>query len=283
MHLIGLGLKRTTGMPWVGDFRDPWTDIDYYGQLRLTGRADRKHRRLEREVLEEADRVVTVSWRWADDLAKLGDRPVDVVTNGFDPDDLPVDHVPVDEQWSLVHVGAMSPTRDVPGLWTRLAAMCQRDPEFRQRFRLRFVGPVDRGVLASVETAGLGAHVEKLGRVSHADAMREMRRARVLLLPVNDTPNSMGILPGKVFEYLSVQRPILAVGPAQGDIARVLGSVHLRVDRDVPEAMTGAVRALFDRTTPVVSADQDRYDRRHLAGDMARLLNELVAPSPAGA
>ncbi len=274
MHLIGLGLKRATGVPWIADFRDPWTDIDFYGQLSLTGWADRKHHRLERDVLQHADRVITVSWHWADDLARLGGRPVDVVTNGYDLTDLPGDTVPVDEDWSLVHIGSMSPTRDVPGLWTRLAALCAQDAEFARRFKLRFVGPVDRGVLASVEAAGLGAQVQKMGRVSHAEAMREMRRARVLLLPVNDTPNSLGILPGKVFEYLSVQRPILAVGPADGDIARVLGPHHLRVDRDVPEAMAPQIRALFQHAAQDTT-DHERYDRRVLAGEVATLLNSV--------
>lgn len=281
MHLIGLGLKRRLGLPWLADFRDPWTDIDYYGQLRLTRWADRRHHRLERDVLRAADRVVTVSWHWAGDLAKLGDRPVDVVTNGFDPADSATGPVPVDDAWSLVHVGAMSPTRDMPGLWRRLAGMCRTDAEFAQRFRLRFVGPVDSGVLASIAAAGLGDHVEKRGRVPHDQALREMRRARVLLLPVNDTPNSMGILPGKLFEYLAVQRPILAVGPAEGDIARVLGgSPHLRLDRDVPADDAPRIRALFAQAGPVTTNAYARFDRRVLAGEMARMLDGLMADRP---
>ncbi|MEZ4739908.1 MAG: glycosyltransferase [Flavobacteriales bacterium] len=111
MHLIGLGLKRATGIPWIADLRDPWTDIDYYGQLTLTAWADRKHHRLEREVLQAADKVVTVSWSWAKDLAALGGREVEVIANGYDPADVPSPPVPVDEAWSLVHIGSMSATR----------------------------------------------------------------------------------------------------------------------------------------------------------------------------
>ncbi len=82
MHLIGQGLKRALGVTWIADFRDPWTDIDFYQQLKLTRWADARHHRMERSVLQEADRVVTVGWRWADDLARIGGRPVEVVTNG---------------------------------------------------------------------------------------------------------------------------------------------------------------------------------------------------------
>ena len=277
MHLIGRGLKRTLGFPWLADFRDPWTDIDFFGQLKLTRWADRAHHRMEQSVLREADQVVTVSSQWAKDLAGLGGRPVDVITNGYDPADLPTGERTTDDDWSLVHVGALSPTRDVPALWTRLAAMCSTDPEFARRLKLRFIGPVDRGVLDSVAHAGLAANLEPVRRVDHAEAMREMNRARVLLLPVNDTPNHLGILPGKLFEYLSVQRPILAVGPADGDIARVLGPGHLRVDRDVPPESAPMIRALFAHEGPVENADNNRFDRRVLAGQVAATLNGMIA------
>lgn len=274
MHLIGRALKRALGVKWIADFRDPWTDIDYYGQLSLTARADRRHHELERSVLQEADRVITVSWRWADDLAQLGARSVEVVTNGYDPADVPA-ALPVDDAFSLVHIGSMSATRDCPGLWRSLARIAAADPAFAQRFRLRFVGPVDHSIIASVEAAGLGAYVERVGRVSHAEAMAHMQRARVLLLPINDTPNSLGILPGKVFEYLSVGRPILAVGPSTGDIARVLGQDHLRVDREVPPADDVRVRAVFDRGA--VTGDNERYSRVVLAGEVAAQLDALTA------
>ena len=231
MHLIGLGLKRATGIKWVADFRDPWTDIDYYGQLTLTKWADKKQHRLEREVLQAADKVVTVSWSWAKDLEQLGGRPVEVITNGYDPADVPNPSASMDDAYSLVHIGSMVATRDCPELWNTLGELVRTDGEFADRFVLRFVGPVDLSVIESATSAGLGEHIERMGRVGHAEAMREMQRARVLLLPINDTPNSMGILPGKVFEYLSVGRPILAVGPKEGDIARVLGLDHLLISR----------------------------------------------------
>lgn len=270
MHLIGLGVKRALGLPWVADFRDPWTGIDYYQQLKLTAWADRRHHRLEREVLTTADRVVTVSWSWARDLEALGARQVQVVTNGYDPEDLPPAPMPVDEAYSLVHAGSMSPTRDQPGLWRLLAGLCQADAAFRQRFRLRFVGPVDRSVMASLEAAGLTPHVERLGRVDHAEAMRQMARARVLLLPINTTSNQQGILPTKLYEYMAVGRPILAVGPSDGDVARVLEGRHLLLPVQPSAADAQRVHLLFADTAPSVA--DPRYDRRALAGAMAAVL-----------
>lgn len=280
IHLIAMALKKTTGLPWIADFRDPWTGIDFYGQLSLTSWADRRHHRLEREVLTTADRVVTVSWSWAKDLEALGAKEVEVITNGFDRDDVPKDPLPLDERFSLVHVGSMSATRDLPGLWKALAAITAEDPVFRERFVLRFVGPVDHKVVESATAAGLGAHIERLGRLSHAEAMREMQRARVLLLPINDTPNSAGILPGKLYEYLSVGRPILAVGPREGDVARVLGEAHLLLPREPAQADHARIRAAFDQETGIVGEAIDRYDRKELAGSMAALLDAEALARP---
>jgi glycosyltransferase involved in cell wall biosynthesis len=169
----------------------------------------------------------------------------------------------------------MSATRDCPELWRTLAALKAESAEFAKRFVIRFVGPVDLSIVESITAAGLGDHIERLGRVSHAEAMREMQRARVLLLPINDTPNSAGILPGKVFEYLSVGRPILAVGPATGDIARVLGDAHLRLGREVVEGDGERVLALF-REAAVVSMEKEKYSRVGLAGEVAGLLGESL-------
>ena len=276
MHLIGRALKRSLGVKWLADFRDPWTDIDFYKQLKLSSWADRRHRRMERSVLSEADRAVAISWSMAQDLGALADRKVQVITNGFDPADVPTTTVAVDAEWSLVHAGSMSATRDLPGLWKMLAGLCASDPMFAERLRLRFIGPVDHSVIDSITNAGLGDRIDRVGRVPHAEAMAHMQRARVLLLPINDTSNSSGILPGKMYEYLSVGRPILAVGPTDGDVARVLGEAHVLIGHEPGEADPERIKGLFVRSASPVSGDIERYSRRRLAGDMAAELEALI-------
>lgn len=275
LHLIGRALKRRLGIPWLADFRDPWTNIDFYGQLKLMRWADARHRALERAVLKEADGVLTVSWHWAEELRALGARDPQVITNGFDPADLPVPPAPVDERWSLVHVGSITATRDAPELWRALAARIARDVEFRERFVLRLVGGVDHRVLESMTRAGLLGHVERIGQVQHAEALREMQRARALLLPVNDTPNVMGFLPAKAFEYLSVGRPILAIAPRGADIERVCAG-HTVVPRDDAQALQGAVDALFSAEAPVPAPPQE-FTRQALTERLARTLDDLAA------
>lgn len=270
MHLIALALKKRTGVRWIADWRDPWTNIDFYRQLKLTAAADRRHHRLEREVVAHADVNVAVGWTMAQELEALGSRRTEVITNGFDHDDVPSPPRAVDEDHSLVHVGSMTASRDVPLLWQALAELRRRDPTFGERLRLRFVGPVDQAVLASVERAGLQDKVERIGQLDHAGAMGEMQRARVLLLSVNDTPNAKGVLTSKLFEYLAVGRPILAVGPADGDVARVLRAPHRLFDRSEAMPDLAGVRGLFD--APAAATASDEWSRSALAGCMADVL-----------
>jgi glycosyltransferase involved in cell wall biosynthesis len=271
MHMIGLGLKRALGVKWIADFRDPWTDIDFYAQLKLTGWADAKHKRMEGEVLREADKVLSVSWHWANDLRKLGAHNMEVITNGYDPDDLPSPPEPVDDAFSLVHIGSLSPTRNAPELWKALGKLCDEDPSFAAKFKLRFVGPVDHTIAESVMEAGLGAHLERTGRVTHEEAMRHMQRARVLLLLVNDTPNLMGILPGKLFEYVSTGRPILGVGPVEGDVSRVLDrQPHAVIDRPGLMEQRERIKAMF--TAPPTAPDP-RWSRAATCRQVVEVLN----------
>lgn len=268
MHLIGLGLKKALGLRWIADFRDPWTNIDFYQQLKLSPRTDLRHRALEAEVLKNADLTIAVGWTLADELRALGAKKVEVITNGYDPDDVPTPPEPVDEAFSLVHVGSLTATRDAPQLWKALKQFCDRDPEFARRLALRFVGPVDRSVIESIEAAGLGDKVQRIGSVSHAEAMRHMQRARVLLLLLNDTPNARGILTSKLFEYLSVGRPILAVG--EGDVERVLGEGHVLRSRKTIDHI--AIQKVFKEGTTVHSERSEAYSRTASADRLAGML-----------
>ena len=91
MHLIGRNLKRETGLPWIADFRDPWTEIFYFKHIPMCGYVRKKHLRLEKNVLDEADTVVAVSPIVQQDFMKKTSTPVELITNGWDRKDFPED------------------------------------------------------------------------------------------------------------------------------------------------------------------------------------------------
>ena len=145
MHLIGLGLKRATGVKWIADFRDPWTQMFYYKHLGLTEYADRRHHRLEKAVLDGADTVIAVSPPVRDDFAAMTSTPVELITNGFDEDDFRQVIEP-DGFFNITHTGLFAGDGNPETLWQVLSDKCRADGEFRRLLRIRLIGKTDKEI-----------------------------------------------------------------------------------------------------------------------------------------
>lgn len=224
MHMIALGIKKHfPDIPWIADFRDPWSEIDFSSELTSLAFADRKNKRMEHAVLTTANKVVTVTWDWQQSLSKLGnDRHVDLVLNGYDPADFNHFKSESTPTFILCHLGSMNKDRNPEMLWKAIHDLLQENQVFKERLEIHLIGPVDYSIDESLEKYNLNGHVRKIDYLPHDEAIAYLQQCSVLLLPINDAPNSKGILPGKLYEYLATKKPILAVGPADGDIAKIL-------------------------------------------------------------
>ena len=283
MHRIGLGLKRVLGIPWIADFRDPWTGIDFYDQLHLTPIADRKHHRMEREVLQEADAVVTVSPQWKLDLEKLGGRSVNVITNGYDEADFG-SAPPLTQKFTLTHLGSVNADRNVPVLWETLDQFLGSEPEFASHFELHLVGPIDQRIQSSIDQLPvLSKHYRIDPWMDHPDAIRTMQASQVLLLLLNNTPNKYGILPGKLFEYLGAGRPVLCIGPTQGDADYILHECHAGqvIDYQDSAGMLAYLREKFSefiagKVNAIPREQIWKFARKQLASDYCDLISTIA-------
>ena len=222
-HLIAMGVKEKIKVPWIADFRDPWTNIDFYDQLRLSNWADKKHRQLEKEVLKKADKVVTVSWSWADDFKQISGRPdIKIITNGFDPADFQNLEAPLSNKFSICHIGSMNKDRNPQVLWKVLQHLVTTSKEFAEKLEILLIGQVDFAILQSIEAHKLTPYLNKIDFVPHKEVIPYLKKSPILLLPINDTPNSAGVLPGKLYEYLGAERAILCIGPKNSDAAKIM-------------------------------------------------------------
>ena len=241
MHLIGLGLKKKFNLPWIADFRDPWTFIDFYDQLGLSKKADLKNRSLEQEVLLHANRIVTVSKSWAKEFEALSGRSVDVVFNGYDHQDFEYDNnIKLDSEFSIGYFGSMNLDRNPEKLWSCLASI-SRKSNLKSNLKIKFFGAINSAVLDSLKFYGLENNVEHVNYVSHEEVVVEMRKVQMLLLVLNNTPNVSGIIPGKVYEYLASKRPIICIGQQNGDGAEILkefGSTNVFDHQEEEELLT---------------------------------------------
>lgn len=226
MHLIARKLKKRHNIKWIADFRDPWTDIDFYQDL-LPGKwADAKHKRLEKSVLTEADKVVTVSSACADGLEELVQRKVEVITNGFIFPEFDAKKVELDKKFSIAHYGSMPFARNPLVVWKALAELILTIPELSKHLEIKLIGPVDFKIIESLREYGLSEFVISIPSVSHAVSLEMQRKTQILLLVANNTGNVKGILTGKFFEYLGAKRPILAIGEEESDLSAAMTSTH---------------------------------------------------------
>ncbi len=282
MHLIAMGLKDKCNIPWIADFRDPWTQIDFYDKLKLSSFANRKHKQLEWEVLTKANKVVTVSPSCGLDLEKLGNRKVDIITNGFDTDDFEFDEIlPPLTGFLFHHTGALNKDRNPYTLWKVLGDLCKENPKLKKDLILKFTGKTDAIVFENLKHQGLQNNAQRSDYMPHSEVVKAMAQSPVLLLPLNNTPNNKGVLSGKLFEYLAAKRPIFGIGLPEGDAARILKETQAGnlFGFDDYNGMKQAVIELYEKylsnNLSVQSNSIDRYSRKSCAESYTALLNEI--------
>jgi glycosyltransferase involved in cell wall biosynthesis len=282
MHLIGMGVKKNTNIPWVADFRDPWTEIDFYDKLMLTRFADRKHRKLEKEVLQNADAVIAVGSHLAKRLENTGGREVQVITNGFDPDDFSFLPVQPEDLFTLTHIGSLNRDRNPEILWQAISELCSENEEINEKLRLRFVGKTDYSLKESLAKTGLQDRTEIIPYLPHYEALKLAASSAVLLLLINQTPNQKGIVTGKVFEYMATGRPVLCVGPSDGESAQILSEADagLVCSYNDMNCQKKNIKDIFhswtDSTIPYKQLNLNVFSRKNLTGDLAQMLNSLL-------
>jgi len=282
MHLIGLKLKELTGIRWLADFRDPWTDIDFYDQLKLTGWANKRHHSLEKRVLQKADLVISVSESNRSQLLKKADAKIEVITNGFDESDFQNIVLKLDKKFTIAHIGTFMANRNPKVLWEVLSELLRENHEFNNDFELHLVGKTDTSIFESLKQWGLTEHVRQTGSLAHDEAIQTQRNSQVLLITVNKTGDTKGMVTGKIFEYLVSGRPILAIGPEDGDLAYILKNTGTGVisDFETKKGLKDNILAYYkdfkSKKLKVNPRNLDAYSRRNLTKTMADFLNTLV-------
>lgn len=222
MHLIGLGLKqiKKDKIKWIADFRDPWTQISYYSQLKLTQRSDQKHKEMEKKVFQNADMILSTSYTDKENFKKLGAKNVECITNGFDSEVNREDEPT--SVFTISYVGMLETLRKPTNLWKVLAELILENPTFASQFRLKFVGKISDSIIEELNNSALKNNWINIGYLPHVESIKEMNNSNLLLLTNFNNVKSKGIIPGKLFEYLATGKTILSIGPQNADVEKIL-------------------------------------------------------------
>ncbi len=276
LHLIGLQLKEELGVRWLADFRDPWTQIGYHEKLKLTSGSREKHERLEMEVLQKADEIITTSFTTKAEFEGKTSRPVTVITNGFE--EAAMEEIKLDEKFSISHIGSLLSGRDPSNLWRILAELVHDNKDFATDLELNLAGAVSEEVVASIKTAGLEKNLKLKGYVSHHEALELQRKSQLLLLIEIDSEETRGIIAGKLYEYMAAKRPILAIGPESWDVERIISETgtgkvfSYRAGQELKEYLMQAYKEYKAGNLKSKATNIEQYSRRNLTGKLAKLI-----------
>ncbi|WP_126429724.1 glycosyltransferase family 4 protein [Brevibacillus marinus] len=299
-HLIALNLAESFPCKWIVDFRDPWTQ-----NMHRSGIAwrERLEERLEARVIRRADAVTTVTAQFAENFReKYGAaiKRLELIYNGFDRADFAgLEPLPRDEgKFRAVYAGIFYQKRNPRLLLEAVKELIDEGLIRREEIQLSFAGVFDYPGYSEnadcVERLGLSDVVEVLGNLPHKEALRLMKSADVLLLVSDVSPDAGAYIPGKLYEYMGVGKPILALnmpGEAAEIIRRFrLGRVANPTDkaaikaayRELYEAWRAKRQAAGGSTAENPSADDfaervKPYERREQARQLARLMDELIS------
>jgi glycosyltransferase involved in cell wall biosynthesis len=279
MHLIGLELKKMLDIPWIADFRDPWTTIHYHKSMRLTKASEAKHKKLEADVLNSADHIVVTSKSTKKEFSEITKKPITVITNGFEiTESITSD---LDKEFTLAHIGSLLSDRNPKVLWKVLKGLCEEHDDFSKDLRISLTGVVGEEVLQSINEYGLEQNLIVNGYVSHTEAKQLQHNAQLLLLLEMDKEETRAIIPGKLFEYLVAGRPILSLGPKGSDISEILSETESGTfftpseESDLKKRILIYYSEYKSGTLRTQPKNIDKYSRRELTRTLSGLIKSL--------
>ena len=276
-------LRQKTSIPWLADFQDPWTQVDYYQLLSLTSWGDAKHRRLEQEAFKAANKITIVSPTWKADLEAIGAKNVSVIPWGFDPDDYKDIKAQIGQKFTFTHLGLMGYDRNPKTFFKVLQALKKEYVDFDKHLELQLVGQVDYSVVNAYTVLDLAKNVRLVGAVPRAEALQMTMNSPILLLLLNQQANAKGRIPGKLFEYLAARRPILTLGGTDSDVAHIIATSKSGYTSEY-EDFDGLKKVISDlyqqflngSLQQAVLSEIEAYSIKKLTGQVAALLDEMV-------
>ncbi|TRX42407.1 glycosyltransferase family 4 protein [Flavobacterium restrictum] len=276
LHLIGFQLQKKQNVKWFADFRDPWTTIGYHKSLRLSAFAAQKHKKLEHQVLNAADAIIVTSKTTKTEFHALTSKPIAVITNGYDFENVAKEAL--DTAFSLAHIGSFLSERNPKMLWEVLVELLNEIPDFKTHLELKLIGAVSQEVLETIHQFGLHSYLNNLGYVSHQEAIVQQRKSQVLLLIEIDSEDTKSIIPGKLFEYMVSERPIIAIGPKGSDFAEIITNTNTGVFFDYSEktklksVILGFYNQFLEGKLQSNAVGLQHYSRKNLTNELAKLL-----------
>ncbi len=278
-HLIASYLSEKYNIPWIADFRDPWTWSHLYQYSKIR---EFWERRLEMRTISSAKALTTVSQPLVDKLSIIHEgKKVYSIPNGFDPDIINTGSQ-VSEKFTICYTGSVHKMHQDPEILFEAVKQLIKEAKIDQEdIVIDFYGRDEGWLQYDIEKHGLTDIIRVHGMVPRDTALRNQRKSQILLLLTWNDPHEKGIYTGKVFEYLAAKRPILALGLNGGDVIDLIQQTNVGVfASSVAEVKETLLKWYYEyKSSGVVDysgiqSEINKYSHREMVKKFAEVLDE---------
>lgn len=226
LHLIGLKLKKNNpNLKWIADFRDPWLNILHEEKLKILNFAKKKHEKLEKNVLNNSDLILVTNYSDVYKNQKLGIHNCVTITNGFDS--VFSKKKEKNKKFTITYCGIMEQLRNPIILWEIIIELINSNLINSKYFELKLIGKIDQKILYKINNSILKKILNFKGYLSHQVCLEEINNSNLLLITNFKSNKYKGIIPGKLFDYLSTYNKILSIGPKSSDVEKILNITQI--------------------------------------------------------
>lgn len=280
VQLIGKSLASKSGLKWIADFRDPWMELIHYQANNRSKLAIRLESKIEKNILKNADRIITVS----NEIKKLFNSKtenlkVEVIPNGYDETDINIEsHPSAKSDFVISYTGIISETK-IP--YSLLLAVKKLKEEGYSNIKIIFAGKVPDKFNDAVFRYKLEKTYIFKGYLSHRESVKLLLESDILLLIIDNIPNNKGILTGKLFEYMGARRPIFAIGPVGGDANTIIiksnsGTMIDYKDEDGAYSLLKEMYENWKNNSSSYTFEVEQFSRKNLTKKLAEVFMEAI-------
>jgi hypothetical protein len=265
-HLVGMKLSKRFNIPHIPVFIDPWVDIIYYKNFKRSKPTLALDNHLEKKVLQNSKSAIFVTGTMRDEYIKkypfLDDKSC-VLYWGYDEEDFNnITTKTEGEEKIIVHAGNIFDFQNTPEFWKQV----KLEIDSGNKFKIKFIGTVGPGIKQTIENASLKPYTEYLGFLPYNKMLQELSKASYLLVCATEPRH----VPGKLFEYLRIGKPIIAFGNDNEEVKNILKETNagmmFRYNQTAQEIFENSNQFRTDLRKV------KEYDRKNIA----RLLSEIL-------
>lgn len=285
-HLIGLEIKKTTGLKWVADFRDPWVGNEFIYD-RYDNKRKEKEKNLEREVVKYADLIINVTEQYTEMYKKRYSEYAEkfvTITNGFDKMDLEDTTEIEEEKFVIRYTGMLTNGFSIKPLISALEELSEEDNQFSEDLKFEFTGLVIEEQLNIIKKSKIIDKININGYVEHKKAVELMKSANINLVILPNNENSKNIYTGKIFDCMLVQKPILGIMPTEGIAAEAINEndIGKAFEYNDINGIKEYIKDVYSKHKLGVSINTNaiekcyQFDREYLTAKLAKYFDELM-------